>query len=113
MGRPILLVTAPEACARLGPAYLLAMMRQAGADGDIVAALIDCGPDAGYAMLALRVGWRDLHLTGSADTLDRVAAMAEAVGGTLHRSLPEAFDLSTGGPVDQRLERWLAESSGN
>ena len=35
-GEEILLVTAPGACARLGPAYLLEMVRQAGAPSTAV-----------------------------------------------------------------------------
>ncbi|MDE0045088.1 MAG: hypothetical protein OXU19_04400 [bacterium] len=86
--RAILLVTAPGACARLGPAYLLEMMRQAGADTPSLRALIDCGPDAGYAMLALRLGWRDIHLKGEPSIVARIADMTRTSGGTFHHELP-------------------------
>ena len=87
-GQEILLVTAPGACARLGPGYLLEMMRQAGAGTPSVRALIDCGPDAGYAMLALRLGWRDIHLKGEPSIVARIADMTKACGGTFHHELP-------------------------
>ncbi len=83
--RKVLLVTAPGACARLGPAYLLEMMRQAGAD---TPALIDCAGDAGYAMLALRLGWRDIHLKGAPSIVARIADMTRSCGGTFHHALP-------------------------
>ena len=86
--REILLVTAPGACARLGPAYLLEMVRQAGAGTPSVHALIDCGPDAGYAMLALRLGWRDIHLKGEPSIVARIADMTRTCGGTFHDELP-------------------------
>ena len=84
----VLLVTAPGACARLGPAYLLEMVRQAGAGTPSVHALIDCGPDAGYAMLALRLGWRDIHLKGEPSIVARIADMTRTCGGTFHHVLP-------------------------
>ncbi len=87
-GREILLVTAPGACARLGPGYLLEMVRQAGAGTPSVHALIDCGPDAGYAMLALRLGWRDIHFKGEPSIVARIADMTRACGGTFHDELP-------------------------
>ncbi len=86
--REILLVTGPGACARLGPGYLLEMMRQAGADTPCARALIDCGGDAGYAMLALRLGWRDIHLNGEPSIVARIADMTRACGGTFHHELP-------------------------
>ena len=107
--RPLLLVTEPGAQGWLGPAYLLEMVRQAGA----ARALIDCGPDAGTAMLALRVGWKELHLTGSPANVVRLAEMTVAVGGRFHAALPEAFDLAAAGPVDEPLERWLGATGSN
>jgi hypothetical protein len=106
---PVLLLTEPGAQARLGPGYLLEMVHQAGA----ARALLDCGGDAGTAMLALRLGWRDLHLGGAADTVARVAAMAEAAGCCFHANLPAAFDLSACGPVDEPLVEWLALHGSN
>ncbi len=97
----LLLVTEPGACARLGPGYLLEMVRQAGFDGETVGALIDCGADAGYAMLAIRVGWKDLHLTGTPDTVERIAQMTEAAGGRFHANLPPNLDKPAGLAVDQ------------
>ena len=71
-------------------------------------ALIDCGRDAGTAMLALRLGWRHLHLQGTPDIVARVAAMASACGTRFHAGLPQALDLAAAWPVDEALEAWLA-----
>lgn len=108
-GRAVLLLTEPGAQAWHGPGYLLEMMNEAGADR----ALLDCGGDAGTAMLALRLGWRDLHMRGSADSVARVAAMARAAGCRFHGDLPPAFDLSACGPVDEPLLEWLATHGSN
>ena len=91
-GLAILLVTEPGACARTGPGYLFEMMRQAGADGDRVRMLIDCGPDPGYAMLALRLGWREIHVTGEPPAVASIADMTRSLGGTFHHELPAARD---------------------
>ena len=64
------------------------MVRQAGADGRLVRALIDCGPDAGYAMLALRLGWREVHVTGEPSAVAGIEDMTLASGGVFHRELP-------------------------
>lgn len=113
LGRPVLLLTEPGAHVWLGPPYLLEMMRQAGADGDAIGALIDCGRDAGSAMQALRVGWRELHMTGNPDTVRRVAEMTAAAGGRFHECLPAALTLDGSVPVDERLERWLTADRSN
>ena len=89
---PILLVTEPGACARLGPGYLFEMMRQAGAGCKQVRMLIDCGPDPGYAMLALRLGWREIHLEAEPSIVARIADMTRSLGGTFHHELPETRD---------------------
>jgi hypothetical protein len=100
-GQTLLLVTEPDACASLGPGYLLEMVRQAGLDGATAKALIDCGSDAGYAMLALRLGWKDVHLSGTPETVDRVAQMTEAAGGRFHVDLPSNLEKPAGLAVDQ------------
>lgn len=100
-GQPLLLVTEPGACARLGPGYLLEMMCQAGCDGTTARALIDCGPDAGFAMLALRLGWKDIHLSGTPETTKRIAQMIEAAGARFHAVLPPDLETPARLAVDQ------------
>lgn len=109
LGCPVLLLTEPGAQAWHGPGYLLEMMRGAGA----ALALLDCGKDAGTAMLALRLGWRHLHLRGEPDIVARVAAMAAASGAQFHAGLPPALDLAAAWPVDEALEAWLTAHGPN
>ena len=88
---PIVL-TPPGAHAYAGVAYLWAMTEPARDRGLDV--LIDCSDDAGFAMSALRVGWRQLLMAGDAAELDKIDDMVTQVGGTLRRSRPPAIDLS-------------------
>lgn len=109
----LLLLTEPGACARVGPGYLLEMTRQAGCEGETVRALLDCGEDAGYAMLALRLGWTELHLTGDPNTIDSIAQMTHAVGGRFHADLPKSLTSAGGVAVDQSLDAMLARAASN
>ena len=104
LGMAVTLVTAAGACARLGPGYLLEAVHRAGRPP----ALLDCGSDPGWAMLALRLGWRDLHLAGPSQAGERIAAMAAACGARFHPALPDAFDLEAD-PAG--LDAWLARFS--
>jgi hypothetical protein len=113
LGRPLILLTEPGACARVGPGYLLEMMRQAGCDDETLCAVLDCGEDAGYAMLALRLGWKDLHLTGDPDTIERIRQMIQAAGGRFHADLPPSLAAANGAAVDQRLEQAFSGDASN
>jgi hypothetical protein len=99
---PVLL-TPPGAAAYAGVAYLKALVGRApGLD-----AIVDCGHEAGFAMAAIRAGWRDIHLAGDPDIVAKIDDMANRIGGRLHRTLPPALDL--GGPdrPETRLDAWL------
>lgn len=88
--RPLVL-TAPGAQAYAGVTYLWAMTAPARERG--LEVRIDCGADAGFAMAAIRTGWRDLHMSGDSTVLDKINDMTSQVGGTLHRSRPSSLDL--------------------
>ena len=105
----IVLLTEPGAQAWHGPGYLLEMMAQAGAPR----AILDCGRDAGAAMLALRLGWRDLHLGMERDAAARIVSMTHACGARFHAVLPPALALRPGRPVDEPLAEWLAAHGSN
>jgi len=109
LGGEVVLLTEPGAQAWHGPGYLLEMMTQAGA----LRAILDCGQDAGTAMLALRLGWSEIHLRGDPDRVGRIAAMTMAAGARFHACLPPALDLASAWPVDEALDRWLAAHGSN
>ncbi len=89
--RPLVL-TPPGAQAYAGVAYLWAMTAPARDGG--LEVRIDCGEDPGFAMAAIRTGWRQLHMSGDKAMLGKIDDMATQVGGTLHRSRPAAIDLA-------------------
>ena len=101
--RPLLL-TAPGAAAYAGVAYLMEMAALAPE----LDAVIDCGSEAGLAMAAIRVGWRDLHFAGDEVVLAKIGDMLDQVGGRLHRDLPAALDLGAADDPGAALERHLA-----
>ncbi len=101
-GKPLLLVTGSGACARLGPGYLLEMMHAAGVDGKKIRMVINCGSDAGYALLAIRLGWRELHISGNPDTCRRVREMIESIGGVFHDAIPQENDILESEPRNER-----------
>lgn len=89
--QPIIL-TPPGAQAYAGVAYLWAMTAPARERG--LEVRIDCGEDAGFAMSAMRTGWRQLLMAGDTAALDKIHDMLGQLGGTLHRSRPPAVDLA-------------------
>ncbi len=97
------LLTPPGAAAYAGVAYL----KQLAGNAQGLEAIIDCGDDAGLAMAAIRVGWRDLHLDGDPEILAKVDNMLGQVGGHLHRTLPPALDLGTAADPKAELMAWL------
>lgn len=109
LDRPVLLLTEAGAEAWHGPGYLKAMMDHAGA----VRAVLDCGDDPATAMLAIRLGWSEIHMTGPTETVERIAGMIVAVGGRFLDRLPESLDVGALGPVDEALERWIARFGEN
>ena len=104
LGMCPLLLTAPGAAAYAGVAYLKEMATLAPE----LDAVIDCGSEAGLAMAAIRVGWRDLHVAGDEVVLTKIGDMLDQVGGRLRRDLPPALDLGAADDPGVALERYLA-----
>ena len=97
-GVALTLQSAPGAAAYAGPGYLKAIADRAAAEhaGVDVAAVIDCGADAGIAMAALRIGWRTVGFSGPAKVRAKLADIAEQMGARLvadEAESPEALDL--------------------
>ena len=80
-----ILVTAPDMAHFAGVGFWRAVERELGRS-----IVLDCADDAGLVMAALREGLRDILFIGRADVGDKLAAMADAQGGRLRRSLDAA-----------------------
>ncbi len=81
-GRPIVLVSAPEAGIYAGPGWfrgLIAAARATAPDARC-AAMLDCGEEAGAALAAIRARVEGVVFTGSAEIARRLADIAGQAG---------------------------------
>ena len=84
-GRAVVLVSPPNAAAYLGVGYFRALVEAARAEFPelSVEGVMDCGAAPGFALSALRTGFRTIVLRGDPRARARVAAIARAGGATL------------------------------
>ena len=81
-GRPVTLLSAPDAASYGGPSWwreLIAMAREAVPAAPCTS-LLDCGGDAGAAQAAIRGGVEGIVFTGRADVAARLADIAHQRG---------------------------------
>jgi len=78
----ITLVSPPGSAANLGIGYFWALIEAATAEfPDVaIAAVMDCGDEPGWALAALRTGFKSVALGGDRRARDRVAAIARKLG---------------------------------
>jgi hypothetical protein len=81
-GGPVALVSPPGAAAYMGVGFFRALIEAARAEfpGVAIEAVIDCGDAAGFALSALRTGFKTVVLRGDPRARARVAAIAHSVG---------------------------------
>lgn len=84
-GAPAVLVSPPDAAANLGVGFFWALVEAARAEfpGRDIEAAMDCGGAPGYALAALRMGFKTVVLRGDPRARARVAAIARASGARL------------------------------
>jgi hypothetical protein len=82
---PVVLVSPPDAAAYLGVGYFWALVEAARAEFSQtrIEAVMDCGEAPGFALSALRMGFRTVVLRGDPRARARVAAIARALGARL------------------------------
>ncbi len=102
-GRPVTLLSAPNAAAYAGCLWWAALLAAAGHDGP---ALLDCGAAPGRALEALRLGLRGIVLACPAPAFALVQELAAAQNAMLLATAPPALDLGTRG-AELRLAAWL------
>jgi len=109
LGRPVVLLTAPDAAARVGPDVLKAMVDEAAASapGAAFDAIIDCGAAPGLAMAALRAGWRHLVFHGDTTVQPKIADLARQQGAVLDTAPPPARDLGEARHPERAAWAWL------
>lgn len=84
-GLPVVLVSPPGAAAYIGVGYFWAVVEAARAEFSEISieAVMDCGEAPGFALSALRTGFRTVVLRGDPRARARVAAIARGLGGRL------------------------------
>ena len=94
-GRPLVLVTPEDGLAAQGPLFWAEVQRRVAerAPSDLVVLLADTDDAPGLAQAALRCGLRRLIFRGTAAVAAKLEAIAQAAGGSLHPTRPEALDL--------------------
>ena len=87
---PVVMLTAPGASAYAGSEYLKAIVEGAKESQPAARfeAVIDCGEDAGHAMGALRIGWKAVLFTGTAEIAAKLADIAGQQGARLLTEAP-------------------------
>lgn len=78
----LVLMSPPDAAAYLGAAYFWALVEAARAEEPSVTvdAVMDCGDGPGWALGALRTGFKTVVLTGNEEARVRVSAIARRLG---------------------------------
>ncbi len=91
-GRPITLLSAPEAGIAAGPGWFREVDAAARATVPTAQsdALLDCGDDAGAAMAAIRAGVEGIVFSGRGDVATRLADIAAGQGTRLVTRRPDA-----------------------
>jgi hypothetical protein len=96
-GRPVTLLSPPDAAASWGALYFQSLIRLAAAAHPEVAltAMLDCGERPGDVLAALRQGIADVVFHGGGDVRAKLAAIAEAYGARLHAPMTADLDLAS------------------
>ena len=100
-GRPLTLITPPNAASYAGPAFYRNLLERARhleslTDEAVhVRLILDCGDDAGLALFALDMGWQVLVLGGHRGARRRVRNIARQHGAEVLASRPAAVDLAS------------------
>ncbi len=98
-GMPVVLVSPPGAAAYLGVGFFAALVEAVRAEfpDAAVEAVMDCGDDPGFALSALRMGFKTVVLRGNPRARARVAAIARVIGADLLRAPPRVAAGRRGG----------------
>jgi len=110
----VLLLSAPDAAARAGAGWFLALVRLARAAHPAwpCDAALDCGAQAGLALGAIRAGAEIVILSRVCPAFGAVASAASEAGVTLWDSRPAALDLADHDPrsrdANKKLADWLS-----
>ena len=116
LGVELVLLSAPNAAANVGPGWFDAVVAAARASYPGVAAtgVLDCGDAPGDALAALRHGIKAIRYDGSSRR--KMEEIAQQYGARVFRDRPQSLDLPAvergGGDLSAACHAWLAASPG-
>ncbi len=114
--RPLTLLSAPDAAGSVGPAWFAALVdgARAGFPNVDVLIILDCGDAPGYALAALRLGFKAVCFDGPAAA--SIADIARQYGARIVTSRPESLDLeeleASGRDMETVCISWLKTVTG-
>ena len=108
--RRVLLVSAPNAAATLGPAVWREIIAEADKahPGALAGALLDCGDEPGHALAALRAGLKSIRTGATPEVRAKIADMAAQMGATIVAERPDPACEMGGGEAFSRARDWLS-----
>ncbi len=111
LGIGVTLASAAGAAGYAGPLWLKALVEAAAADAGVtVAAVLDCGDEAGTVLAALRAGLKHLRYAGPQATRERLAALAAPLGAEIEGEVPvRCLDLLGKRETEALCRAFLAE----
>jgi len=95
----VVMVSPPGAAGYLGVGFFAALVDAARAEfpGSAIEAVMDCGDDPGWALSALRMGFKTIVLRGDRRARARVAAIARVMGAHVVSRPPRSGKARRGG----------------
>ncbi len=98
-GVPVVLVSPPGAAHYLGVGFFRALVDAARAEfpGAVIDGVMDCGDAPGFALSALRLGFKTVVLRGEPRAHARVAAIARSMGARILLRPPRPGSAKGGG----------------
>lgn len=110
LGVPVALRSPPGGSPYLGPSVFRAMVEAAreAAPAAQVAAVMDCGGDAGHALAALRHGIERVRVDLPAATVARLANIARHYGAVVDTCQSSPLDLLDCVDAAAKCKKWLA-----
>jgi acyl-CoA reductase-like NAD-dependent aldehyde dehydrogenase len=109
VGRPVALLSPPEAALWLGPGWLVALAAEAAkaVPGARAFTILDCADRPDLAQAALRQGADAIVFTGSQRVAAKLADIARAYGAAFFTKRPQALELAGETDAAAALRHWL------
>lgn len=112
---PVTLLSAPDAAASVGPGWFDALVAQARVAYPTVRmnAVLDCGDAPGYALSALRHGFKIVRYSGLKQ--NEIEEIAQGYDATVLQDRPDSlelkFDEDSGAIIEAMCKEWLTQAA--